>query len=149
MALTRSCSLVLLGALCAGNTQIAAAAEETQSQPFEKPSATMTVLYNTESVLGKSVFSDSGERMGQIVDVLAGPAGRVRAAIIDFGGFLGIGSKKIAVKWSCLRFDPDGRVVITDVSRDRLAQAPGIKEGEPVIAVGTDPRPYRRADAFR
>lgn len=149
MALTRNCSLVLLAALCAGNTQIAAAAEETQSQQLDKPAVAMTVLRNSESVLGKSVFSNSGQKVGRIVDVVAGPAGRVRAAIIDFGGFLGIGSRRIAVKWSCLRFEPDGRVVVIDVPPERLARAPGVTEGEPVIAVGTAPRSYRRAEAFR
>ncbi|MGA7327270.1 MAG: PRC-barrel domain-containing protein [Rhodomicrobium sp.] len=149
MALTRNCRFVLLAALCAGNTQIAAAVEETQNQPAEKPPVTMTVLHDSESVLGKSVFSDSGEKVGRIVDVVAGPAGRVRAAIIDFGGFLGIGSRRIAVKWSCLRFESDGRVVVTNVSPDLLARAPGVTEGEPVIAVGTAPRSYRRAEAFR
>ena len=29
-----------------------------------------------------------------------------RAAIIDFGGFLGVGSRKIAVAWQALHFVP-------------------------------------------
>ncbi len=42
--------------------------------------------------------------MGHIVDVIVDRAGAVRAAVIDFGGFLGVGSRKIVVDWSALHF---------------------------------------------
>jgi hypothetical protein len=40
------------------------------------------------------------EDMGRIVDVIVDRSGQVRAAVIDFGGFLGVGSRKIAVDWN-------------------------------------------------
>src|SRR5260221_7166387 len=46
--------------------------------------------------------------MGMVVDVLVDSDGRPRAAIIDFGGFLGVGSRKIAVDWRLLQFKPVG-----------------------------------------
>jgi len=42
--------------------------------------------------------------MGRIVDVIVNRDGQVRAAIIDFGGFLGVGNRKIAVDWRALNF---------------------------------------------
>jgi len=60
------------------------------------------------SILGKRVESPTGEDMGRVVDVLADESGRVRVAIIDFGGFLGVGNRRIAVDWPLLRFDPNG-----------------------------------------
>ncbi len=34
--------------------------------------------------------------------------------MIDFGGFLGVGSRKLAVHWSALRFNPaEGKHIIT------------------------------------
>ena len=59
-----------------------------------------------EGILGKSVRSNAGEDMGQIIDVIVKRNGQVRAAVIDFGGFLGVGSRKIAVDWSALSFPP-------------------------------------------
>jgi len=47
-------------------------------------------------ILGKEVRSASGEAMGRIVDVLVDETGRPRAAVVDFGGFLGVGTRKIA-----------------------------------------------------
>jgi hypothetical protein len=61
----------------------------------------------------------------------------VRAAIIDFGGFLGVGSRKIAVDWRSLHFDPRkvGAVVV-NLTKDQLRVAPAYKETEPVVMVG-------------
>ncbi len=46
--------------------------------------------------------------MGRVVDVIVDPAGQVCAAIVDFGGFLGVGSRKIAVDWNafCISVKP-------------------------------------------
>src|SRR5436309_14729144 len=43
------------------------------------------------AILGKGVRGSGGEDMGRVVDVLVDRAGQVRAAVIDFGGFLGVG----------------------------------------------------------
>ena len=49
------------------------------------------------AILGKSVRGREGEDMGRIVDVIVNRSGQVRAAVIDFGGFLGVGSRRVAV----------------------------------------------------
>ena len=72
--------------------------------------AAVTILndHEVESILGREVVSSASEDMGRIVDVLVDRRGQVRAAIIDFGGFLGVGSRKIAVDWSALQFPAAG-----------------------------------------
>jgi hypothetical protein len=52
------------------------------------------------AILGKGIRSNAGEDMGRIVDVIVSQDGQIHAAIIDFGGFLAIGIRKIAVDWS-------------------------------------------------
>src|SRR6202043_2959923 len=84
------------------------------SEPADRPAtatvepASVTVLNNheVEGILGRQVLSAADEDMGRIVDVIVDRSGRVRAAIIDFGGFLGVGSRKIAVDWKALHFVP-------------------------------------------
>jgi hypothetical protein len=95
--------------------------------------------------LGKDVLSATGENMGRIVDVLFDLSGKPRAAIIDFGGFLGVGTRKIAIDWSALRFDLGEKksVIALDLGRDQLKAAPEYKESEKPIAVVTLPRPGR------
>jgi hypothetical protein len=76
------------------------------------------------SVLGAEVRS-YGKTVGRIVDLLARPDGAVEAAVVEYGGFLGIGSRKVAVGWSRLRFEREGKRVfaITDLAPDELASS--------------------------
>ena len=55
---------------------------------------------------GKSVYTDGGENIGSISDVLVSQDGSVNAIIIGVGGFLGINEKDVAVDFSALRFGP-------------------------------------------
>jgi len=82
------------------------------------------------SILGKKVQSPNGDDLGRVVDVLADSGGRVRVAIIDFGGFLGVGDRKIAVDWPLLRFNPDRSdpSLLLSLSREKLKAAPEYKD---------------------
>jgi PRC-barrel domain len=95
---------------------------------------------NAEGILGKSVYSASGEDMGQIVDVIVKRDGQVRAAVIDFGGFLGVGNRKIAVDWSALHFPASGPMdhIILELNRDQVRLAPEYKPGEPLVVLGSE-----------
>jgi hypothetical protein len=108
----------------------------------ELPAETsVTVLgsWQAQGVLGREVRSTADENMGRIVDVIVDRRGHVRAAIIDFGGFLGVGSRRIAVDWNALRFRPDSakRDVITlELTRDQVKAAPEYKDKQPVVVLG-------------
>jgi len=97
-------------------------------------------------ILGKEVLSAKGEDMGRIVDVLFDEKGEPHAAVIDFGGFLGVGTRKIAVSWSALRFDLGEKknVIALDLDREQLKAAPEYKYTEsdkpiPVVAQPQSP----------
>jgi sporulation protein YlmC with PRC-barrel domain len=85
------------------------------------------------SVLGKDVTDPKGKDLGRVVDVLADSRGRVRVAIIDFGGFLGVGTRRIAVDWPLLRFDPNARdkPLVLSVDREKLQAAPEYNSNKP------------------
>jgi len=105
------------------------------------PAETPAVVVNGKSaqtLLGKPVISLKSEALGRIVDVIVDSTGQMRGVIIDFGGFLGVGTRKIAVDWSILHFPPDGDVtkLIADLPRDQLQSAPIFKEGEPIVIMG-------------
>jgi PRC-barrel domain len=56
------------------------------------------------TILGKKVTGPDGKDMGLLVDVIVAADGTPRGAVIDAGGFLGVGSRKIAVDWRLLHF---------------------------------------------
>ena len=96
-------------------------------------------------ILGKDVLSAKGEDMGRIIDVLFDEKGEPHAAVIDFGGFLGMGTRKIAVSWSALRFDLGEKknVIALDLGREQLKAAPEYKytESDKPIPVVAQPQP--------
>ena len=80
-------------------------------------------------VLGKKVVGPDGKDLGLVVDVIVAADGHPAAAVIDFGGFLGVGSRKIAVDWRLLRFAPgrpDWQVLLT-LGRAEIQAAPEYK----------------------
>ena len=76
--------------------------------------------------------------MGRVVDVIVDRSGTARAAVIDFGGFLGVGSRKIAIDWSAMRFSGLDQVTL-DLTRDQVKAAPQYEEGKPIIVLGAAP----------
>ncbi len=99
---------------------------------------------DAEGILGKSVWGANGEDMGLVVDVIVDQAGVPQAAIIDFGGFLGVGSRKIAVDWSLLEFRPGDakKPVSLNLDPAALKSAPEYKpSAEPIQVVGSPPDP--------
>src|SRR5580658_1586115 len=119
--------------------------------PPASPPAAVTILPNheVEGILGREVRSPTNEDMGRIVDVLVDRSGLVRAAIIDFGGFLGVGSRKIAVDWSALHFPAPAKPeppIKLELNRDQVNAAPAYEEGKPVTVLGAlgklEPLPF-------
>lgn len=103
------------------------------------PEITVLDKHEVEGVLGREVLSATNENMGRIVDVLVDRSGQVRAAIIDFGGFLGVGSRKIAVDWNALHFPQPGKAgarITLELTRDQVKAAPEYQEGKPVVVLG-------------
>ena len=98
----------------------------------------MLPYQDVQAVLGKEVCSSADEDMGRVVDVLVDQAGRVRAAVIDFGGFLGVGNRKVVVDWSALHFAPADQPdrISLDLTRNQVKQAPEYKPGKPVVVLG-------------
>jgi sporulation protein YlmC with PRC-barrel domain len=101
------------------------------------PRATALESQEVQSILGQGVLSRTGEKMGQIVDVIFDRQGQPRAAVIDFGGFLGVGSRKIAINWRAVHFVAGSKTVrvVLDLTREDVLGAPEYKPGEQVIVL--------------
>jgi hypothetical protein len=103
------------------------------------PSVTIIGASDAHGVLGRDVRSAADEDMGRIVDVIVDRTGHVRAAVIDFGGFLGVGSRKIVVDWNALRF---GKIaskkdsITLELTKAQVAAAPEYKEDTPIVVLG-------------
>ena len=133
--------VTIVAAICLAAAASAQTQQSTVLPPDapDMPSVTVLGSRQAQSVLGREVRSSADENMGRIVDVIVERSGRVRAAVIDFGGFLGLGSRKIAVDWGALHFAPERStrdVVTLDLTREQVKAAPEYKDKQPVIVLG-------------
>jgi hypothetical protein len=119
--------------------QPAPAAQQAPTAPPAKNETPAVVLNDEDvvSVLSQPVFSVTGENMGHVVDVLVDRKADIRAVIIDFGGFLGVGSRKVAVDWHALQFPLKGKLdhLILSLNRREVQLAPEYKPGEPIVVL--------------
>jgi PRC-barrel domain len=123
------------------NRPSAAPSTPAATPPGTSPTGTPAVVLDDQEVsgiVGKGVRSNADEDMGRIVDIIVNQDGHVRAAIIDFGGFLGIGTRKIAVDWRVLKFSPAGKPggITLELTRNQVRVAPEYKRGEPLVVLG-------------
>ena len=133
------CIAILATSLALGDSDSGPASRKPAASSPAAPEITVLNNHEVEGILGREVRSATNENMGRIVDVLVDRGGQVRAAIIDFGGFLGVGSRKIAVDWGALHFPQPGKPgerIALDLTRDQVKTAPEYRDGKPVVILG-------------
>jgi sporulation protein YlmC with PRC-barrel domain len=106
--------LLLLAGVVAGLASLAAAQSGAQGQTATQtnPHAQGKNEYShkegphvclADDLIGMSVVSPQGEKLGKIEDVVIHPGGEVAYAVLSFGGFLGMGDKLFAIPWHMLK----------------------------------------------
>lgn len=93
-------------------------------------------------ILGRQVVDSQGTHVGRLVDFVVSQSGAPLAGVIDVGGFMGIGTVRVAVAWRLLRFRQElaDVQVVVDMLRDEIASGPefrGLDGG--VVLVGRSP----------
>jgi hypothetical protein len=114
------------------------------------PSVTVIDAIDAHGILGRDVRSAADEDMGRIADVIVDRDGTVRGAVIDFGGFLGVGTRKIVVDWAALHFwnvaNPSKSITL-ELTKDQVKAAPEYKNDQPIVVLGAsgalEPLRYR------
>jgi hypothetical protein len=120
-------------------TKDAATPAPAAKEPAPPPSVTIIGARDALGVLGRDVRSPTDQDMGHIVDVIVDLTGAVRAAVIDFGGFLGVGSRKIVVDWNALHFGHvanKGDSITLDLTKEQVIAAPEYQEDKPIVVLG-------------
>jgi hypothetical protein len=122
--------MLLLAALLAGVAASPPPVPPTPDAPTE-----VAAPEELAGLLGYRAFDADGKQLGRIVDVLVDAGGQTRGVVIDLGGFMGVGSRKVAVSWRALSFSSgkDGPVVTVNVSSERMRKGPEVLAGKPII----------------
>jgi sporulation protein YlmC with PRC-barrel domain len=101
---------------------------------------TYPVAKDIEKYIGKNVYGTDGKEVGELNNVLIDPDGRVRAGVVEFGGFLGIGEHKVAVPWNDLNVQ-DNRLVV-NLTKDQVKTMPQWQKDKP-SGEFAEYKPYR------
>ncbi len=81
---------------------------------------------SANAVIGTKVRNENKDTVGAVQDLYLDGQGTTKTVIVSVGGFLGIGAKDVAIKWSDLKQSRDGKslVLTTNLSKDELKALP-------------------------
>ena len=107
-----------------------------KSAQFLNEQKTDDILAST--IIGQPAVNSQDEGVGDVNDLVTDRSGKILAALIGVGGFLGIGEKDVAVRFEDLKLIRDennNTKVVLNVSKETLASAPDYKtlDEQPVV----------------
>lgn len=103
-----------------GRLMTAASAEAATKRQGLKPAS-----FLASKMIGVTVRNAAGDNVGTIDDLLIADGGVLKAVVLDVGGVLGLGSKRIAVEPNALVLRPGGETyaAVLNMSKDTVAAA--------------------------
>ncbi|HEY9554265.1 PRC-barrel domain-containing protein [Allosphingosinicella sp.] len=87
-------------------------------------------LISSEKVDGTAVFNRNGDKLGTVHHFMVGKRdGRVRYAVMSFGGLFGMGERYHPLPWDVLTYDTEKGGYAVDLDKDKLEGAPSYERG--------------------
>lgn len=81
--------------------------ESKSSSARTNQTASAAGMWQGSKVIGLNVYNDQNEKIGAIKDLMVDKSGKIESAVIGVGGFLGMGERDVAVKWSELKWSDE------------------------------------------
>lgn len=120
-----------LAALAAGEEAPAPPPSASEAPP-QPPAATRKMEKGSFfRLLGQDVKGPGDMVVAQLVNVLVDAEAQPVGAVLDYGGFLGVGRRRLAVAWEVLSIGPSG--IKLSLSREQLRSVPDFKDGEGAV----------------
>jgi sporulation protein YlmC with PRC-barrel domain len=82
---------------------------------------------SAKQLIGAYVENSRGDKIGDVNSVYLDRDGKVRSVILGVGGFLGMGEHDVSVNWDSLSVSPDGKKLVTSLTKDQLQAMPEYK----------------------
>lgn len=89
--------------------------------------ASNTSQWRASEAMGLSVYNRAGERIGEVDDIIFDNTGRIAAAVVGVGGFLGLGERKVAVNYRAFEMTRESNGnprLVADLNKQSLTDAP-------------------------
>jgi hypothetical protein len=82
--------------------------------------------YRASKVVGSSVVNDANQTIGKIDDLLVTRDGKEPYAVLSVGGFLGMGTRLVVIRYDSLKF-ADNKIVLPGGTKDGLKMLPAFQ----------------------
>lgn len=76
-----------------------------------------------KSLMDKTIYNDSGEKVGKVEDLIISPDKNVTYVIVGAGGFIGIGRHDVAIPVTQIQ-DKAGKLVMAGATKDMIKSMP-------------------------
>ena len=87
-------------------------------------------VISSDKVEGTSVYNNAGEKLGSIDHLMIDKhSGHVRYAVLEFGGFLGMGTDRYPLPWDRLKYDVAREGYVVPIDKEQLQDAPKYSQG--------------------
>ena len=92
---------------------------------------TTSDVISSDKVEGTPVYNPAGEKLGSIDDLMIDKrSGQIRYAVLEFGGFLGIGTDRYPMPCNMLKYETSKDGYVVPLDKTLLEQAPRYGEGK-------------------
>ncbi len=134
-----------------------APASDMTNAPADQTAASDFQTFNPDQIrastlMGQSVYGQDDESIGKVSDLVLEQDGKTRAALIDVGGFLGVGAKTVAIPFEQIKIGtvtPDATAtsdqqvpqvhVTVAMTKDQLSQLPQYQSAQEQAAASAVP----------
>jgi sporulation protein YlmC with PRC-barrel domain len=91
--------------------------------------STMSDVISSDKVEGTAVYDLRGDKLGSIDDLMIDKiSGQVRYAVLEFGGFLGVGTDRYPIPWRVLNYSTDKGGYVVPLDKAKLEKAPKYRD---------------------
>ncbi|MGB3071890.1 MAG: PRC-barrel domain-containing protein [Ottowia sp.] len=86
---------------------------------------TTSSVISSDKVNGTAVYNPNGDKLGSIDHLMIDKlSGHVRYAVMEFGGFLGIGTDRYPLPWDSMKYDTGMGGYVISLSKEQIEKAP-------------------------
>ncbi|HEX4779686.1 MAG TPA: PRC-barrel domain-containing protein [Usitatibacter sp.] len=83
----------------------------------------LTSGYRATKLMNSDVYNDAGQKIGKIGDLVISPSGEVSVAVVDVGGFIGLGKHRVAIPMKQFtQMHP--KVILPGANKEALKELP-------------------------
>ena len=98
---------------------------------MKSSTVTSSDIISSDKVEGTNVYNPAGDKLGSVDDLMIDKlSGQIRYAVLEFGGFLGMGTDRYPLPWNMLKYDTQREGYVVPLDKKKLEQAPRYSESD-------------------